>query len=1181
MLAIMATSFITLMRLDTRVTRNYVDDQRCEMLAYGMLHYFQSLLREDLNRTWGRYENRDCGVGFYSRVYSSRDIPEKHIPGLLGHKWGTPVCNDFWFSAPWLEWGAATGNIYAGTSFSYYGTTQQSFAWNDKYGQAHGIIGRYKEDVSGYEFDIYLGRSNNSWDAEGRTVASNHVDTRSAWAIDDDMDGIANPVYVYGSGTPFAKENQSVSNYYYDRPPFVIFTGPTYYHPGSRMTGESMLAGGLYWMWGVKLGPTHSAYGNLNVHGNLDAASSSYMNDIGGLGLKARQAAGERNDTLGCQHLGRIEWKGFDGEYEYTTKGGFPRGFDNVQYAPAAANLERLFHCSEYQGVKYEAGETSPPNVGIDRAKARALIRYRWGNDGVPATGHDRWRVGWRRDGATYYKFPSPENPLGDDHYLGPNEVMEHDHSVDHPGTSAVARILEDVDWRKLRPHVTMWSTDTILRGKIWPAEGYSAPGDWRHIDILKRVNPNIVGASGPENLPGEDRDLKVRWAGKAPAERTRLYYMLVAAMQFSGTANASHKACQFIASLTDMVDRNHEESYYPAPDGTGNWALGVEKHPVINEVVFYSRSNANTPNYDLFRIRVELYNPMENIPWIPDGDEAYDVSDYVLRIGTHEYRVGTLMRYGTNANEELGLVDQQPRIGADGMYGDPDDPTPSKQSWSRFMHLGWTGNWPPGLTKTELEAGLVFSLWKPLYGEALLNVAPTAGNVEMVGGRKCICVDKTPVINLVKPYGSRGPGDGKPVYLGIYRRWDPMNARIYGTRGTDEKSNLLWCPGYNIMNYPTLGRPNTDYPGSSGVSSSKYERKFERNFKVVDGDIPSIGWLGELMMRNCAQDGPLTWVHSSAQPPWLGGWSPYQFKSELDTKAKFDLYRPFKPARTYNPTNRQIDPVNLHVLDIFTVWDPSNDGIDNDGDGAIDDDDTGRQLADRNGPELRVFGKLDANMISSAVMAMAWPDGKEIREDAAGHFQGKFVRPISYITSYGRSGTRINNYYGPWGPFETIGDFLRADRISPFPGSMLCGSTWANSSEWASGSAKLGEFGIAQLELHRTTRLPIAGDDDGDGIYDERDERDMMFTWFANHFTTRANVFEVDINARICQPPYHPGPKLPYPAYKSKREFARKQLLAILDRSTSLCVNSDGTCDFTGPVKVRMLRISDDLRVY
>ena len=112
-----------------------------------------------------------------------------------------------------------------------------------------------------------------------------------------------------------------------------------------------------------------------------------------------------------------------------------------------------------------------------------------------------------------------------------------------------------------------------------------------------------------------------------------------------------------------------------------------------------------------------------------------------------------------------------------------------------------------------------------------------------------------------------------------------------------------------------------------------------------------------------------------------------------------------------------------------------------------------------------------------------------------------------------------------------------------------------------------------------------ITGDDDGDGIYNERDERDMLFTWMSNHFTTRANVFSIDLNVEICQPPFYPGKKLPYRTYRTKRAYARKQLLSILDRSTTLRIKTVngrlGPCDFAGPVEVRMLRLTDDLNVY
>ena len=1240
MLAIMATSFITLMRLDTRVTRNYVDDQRCEMLAHGMLNYFKSLLREDLNRTWGKYENRDTGMGYVGYEWRSPgdnvSPPTVRIPGLyqdpdqnagkvyVDDRLAVPVCDDVWFCAPYTSWGTTGGSLYAR---NYGSIPQQSYTWNG------GVVGRYYANykgssLSGRDYDIWLGRSQNAFADDGRIVEVHHPDALPP-GIDDDMDGSINPPYWNWVADPLAAGGGSWSNsifneegrrstWYADTPPFVIYSGNTEYQCGSRMTGETMLPGGICWQWGVKVGPTHSGYANFNVHGNVDGASSGYLNAMGGLNLAARRAIDQTDSTVPSEHLGRLEWKGFPTEVEYLYRGGFPHAYNNVLYAPAAASLERLFRRDDYPGYEYINGQGHPPDVGADRAKAREIIRYRWGGgSGIPVNGNSRWRVGWRRDGASYYKFPSPENPMNQDRYFGPNEVMEHDHSVDHPGTSAIARILGDVEWQKLRPYATMWSTDTILRGKIWPGEGYDFPGDWSHIDILKRVNPNIIGASGPEGLSGEDGSLKSKWAAKAPAERRRLFYMLRAALQHTSTPNASQKACQFIASLTDMVDRDQHETYFEAPDHTA-WALGVEKQPVINEVVFYSKTLANTADYELFRIRVELYNPMENIPWIPDADEAYDISNYYLKIGEHFYRLGELTRFTDDPNETYpnnnGLIDDagNARIGADGIYAYPGDTVENRKTWSRFAHVGWskTVNWPPGLTRLELEGrtsiddpfgGIRFSLWKPLYGDAAANVPTEPNKVEQTDGKKLICVDKTPIIQLVQSYGPgtgrNGPGGRSTIYLGSYRRWDPMNAHVL-TRpvpapgsgelpevkyGEDDECNVLWCEGWNIGQFPTLGKPNVDYPvdaGSSsyptiGVSRYEYERKFERNFKIVDGDIPSIGWLGELMMMNCAQDGPLTWVHEKAQEPVRDNyWVRYRYMNELDTKAKFDLYRPFLPAGKYTPTASQMDPANLHILDIFTLWDPSNDGIDNDGDGAVDDDDTGRQAGDKCGPEIRVFGKMDLNMIPAAVMAMPWPDNKGVRDG------GRVTFPVNYVTSTARTSHRSGyNFY--CGPMETIGDLLRADHVSPYPGSYLCGEIWYGGDNWRDGVSPMTEFGITRLRYDEPTRLPIGGDDDGDGIYDERDERDMVFTWVANYFTTRANVFEVDINARICEPYFHPGRKLPFRSYRSKREYARKQLLGILDRSTVLRVNQDGRCDFTGPINVRMLRMSDDLSIY
>ena len=228
-----------------------------------------------------------------------------------------------------------------------------------------------------------------------------------------------------------------------------------------------------------------------------------------------------------------------------------------------------------------------------------------------------------------------------------------------------------------------------------------------------------------------------------------RLYYMLRALLKWSDTPDPELKACQLLASLADMVDIDQDETYFPAPDGSGVWALGVEKSPVLNEVVFYSAS-AKVPDFGLDQLRIELCNPFENIPWIPDDDESFDISDYFLKVNEHVYRLGALVQFGW---EDLGkAVNRVRRIGADGLYGDPGDSTAERMSWSRFVHAGWTSGWPGDIPREEMRGGLRFELWKPLRGAAALHVPLDPGKVEVIGDQKCICVDRTPTLFLVDP---------------------------------------------------------------------------------------------------------------------------------------------------------------------------------------------------------------------------------------------------------------------------------------------------------------------------------------------------------------------------------------------------------------------------------------------
>jgi len=150
-------------------------------------------------------------------------------------------------------------------------------------------------------------------------------------------------------------------------------------------------------------------------------------------------------------------------------------------------------------------------------------------------------------------------------------------------------------------------------------------------------------------------------------------------------------------------------------------------------------------------------------------------------------------------------------------------------------------------------------------------------------------------------------------------------------------------------------------------------------------------------------------------------------------------------------------------------------------------------------------------------------------------------------------------------GPRETVGCLLRLDRMSLQPGwgmAYSIGNPWYLPTwEKLSSDVRSGRTG---------------GDDDGDEKVNEHDEGDALFTWYANLFTTRNSVFTVEVIAELTKRPYHPGNAMPqHKAYKisSQDIHARKHLLAILDRTPTFKVQDDGSCDFTDPVKILMLR--------
>ncbi len=185
-------------------------------------------------------------------------------------------------------------------------------------------------------------------------------------------------------------------------------------------------------------------------------------------------------------------------------------------------------------------------------------------------------------------------------------------------------------------------------------------------------------------------------------------------------------------------------------------------------------------------------------------------------------------------------------------------------------------------------------------------------------------------------------------------------------------------------------------------------------------------------------------------------------------------------------------------IPNYFTILDPKNDDIDDDGDGAIGTD-TGLQADDIDGPEIQVPGRININTASSSVLA-ALP------------------------------GTSASVSLGSWS--ATIQGTKTADYslISKIINARPLGSVGTLTT-------------VAGMDYFGTDNI----DNDGDGLIDEKDEKDLIYTAISNLITTHSNVFAVYVTARIVNS-------------DASQTFATRKLVAIVDRSVT-------------PVKIRYFR--------
>ncbi len=725
---------------------------------------------------------------------------------------------------------------------------------------------------------------------------------------------------------------------------------------------------------------------------------------------------------------------------------------------------------------------------------------------------------------------------------------------------------------------------DSILRGKIWWTEkhgnyrgtdasigayavpssllqgGLTAAGEWRSISILKRVNLNLLGAAATQwtfdasgNSPGpyyyawpsSDSSLvalkRDRWCRKQHYEQDRCYYMLKGALKWYGWTDqdSAKGACQLIAALTDMIDRDQHETRYEAPDGSGVIGWGTERFPVINEI------GSTITSGNIVYFRVELYNPTENIPWLPDNMEAVDLTDYKLRIrcGTesHDYSLPPLDRMGDTASAFNNAIGKCTRVPMSGTNLDEN---------ARYVHVKLDNEIKTDFTAAKLAEGVTVELIKNTpWGERVVDRAVKWNDD-----------GTTEPMHLAN---WNDDNTGQPMsgtWTGIYRRVDPMNAKTVACSGRSQQGSIVHSTRtLNTSGVGKLGMENTGYTSSYFVdmmtSPAAYNANkiWERDVKIPDSDVPSIGWLGEAFIYTYMDpnQGPITAISTTGQTSTS---SSATSANKIDFNAKLNLFKPFGDNR------------NLHILDIFTCWDPSNDGVDNDGDGTADEDD-----------EVYVFGRMDVNhaKVSQINQIMGVRTSSTSKERYSNYAGGTSY----YMTPYDVRG-RANSddvpspsepiwYTAEPGPAETLGDFLRVDRLSMLRGVGF-NSTDLN---YRTGGLSTGSWEGRDPNL---LNGQSSSDDDKDGKVNEVDERDQLFTCFSNFFTTRNTVFTVEIIAELTEPPYYPGRAYPHKSYRVNSDgiHAQKHLLAIMDRSTALQVNSTtGQCDFTGPVRILAMR--------
>ena len=197
--------------------------------------------------------------------------------------------------------------------------------------------------------------------------------------------------------------------------------------------------------------------------------------------------------------------------------------------------------------------------------------------------------------------------------------------------------------------------------------------------------------------------------------------------------------------------------------------------------------------------------------------------------------------------------------------------------------------------------------------------------------------------------------------------------------------------------------------------------------------------------------------TNNTSTPAWDERWAVfYQFAARDVTGASY--------------TSREPSSVRT-LMELVTVPAPHADGLDNDGDGAIDLADTGSQPGDRYGPEVRVPGQINVNTA-----------GEEVLGCLVGVTGLLLTDPILARATMAQAYLNL----------------IRDRRPYTRPADFLDGSNAATGLDLTSLSVETN--GI---------------DDDGDGYIDEPNEELFLRARLINLTTTRSNTFLVYLATR------------------------------------------------------------------